>query len=231
MGFFDGLTGKTKTPQFDIHQASESLPFGQQEQYRSTAANALDRAAWNQQRGETPEEQAAAGGQRANALQGYQDSATNQQTQLNRAGMSSSGQGDKARASLAMGLGNLLTQQDAQRAAHLLSVHEQGAKQGAQLAGSLANSATLVPINEQKGLFDGMGTRILAGGINMGIDMIGNGPMKQMGGMMGGMGGGGGGGIPGLGGAGGGAGADSGSIGNIGGGMGGAASFGGGGFA
>lgn len=165
MGFFDGLFGKKEKVEFDLQGFDKKLPEFIRAQGQDIARGSFGLFNELMRRGETDAEKSLFAGSRADSIRSFNDAVGNMGVNLNRRGLGSSGAADKAQASMAIGLANLLARQDAQRASQLLANRERAATTGLQNVLSVSGQGELVPIKKNKGLFDGLGTSLIGGGI------------------------------------------------------------------
>ena len=173
MGFFDGLFGKKHAAQTYGFETKLSTPL--QANGLGIAADSLANYRQQINRGETDAETSLFSGSRNQSIQDYNDAVGNAGAQLHRQGMGSSMGRDQALAALSMGLGNTLTQQDAQRAAYLNQQRMQAQHQAIGDTLALAGQGTYIPASRTPGLFDGMGTKLIGGGISAGLGALGSG--------------------------------------------------------
>lgn len=187
MGFFDGLFGKNvKAKTFGFET---KLPDWLRPQGMAIAGDTFKNYGQMINRGETPEETALFNASRAQSVGNFNDAVGNAQSRLHRQGMGSSGERDKQLAALSMGLSNQLTTQDAQRAAYLLQQRQQAMQAGMGAVLQTANQGQYIPAHRNPGLFDGLGTKLIGGGINAGLGAM-TGGMGGMGGFASSIGGG-----------------------------------------
>lgn len=172
MGFFDGLFGGEEKVEFDLQGFDKKLPEFLRASGQNIARGSFGLFEELMKRGETPAEEALFAGSRADSLRQFRDATNNAGIAMNRRGLGSSGAADRARAAMAMGLGNMLARQDAQRASQMLSNRERAATQGLQNVLSVSGQGELVPVKKNKGLFDGLGTSLIGGALTGGASFL-----------------------------------------------------------
>ena len=173
MGFFSGLFGKNQTPQFKNVGFEEKLPQFLQKQGKEIGTGAFNLLSETIGRGETPQEARLFQESRRQTRDEVARLGRDLGLSLDRAGLGSSGLKDRRMASVLLGLGDILSRQDAQRATQLLQQRLGAANQGLDAALRVSKQTDRIPIIRQKGLFDGFGTELLGGAITGGASKLG----------------------------------------------------------